>query len=63
MRGTKSANSALFIPISPDSHREDWHEAEMKKNKSDGGIYFVIVTKSMTSPRSGNVIDLKKEVE
>jgi len=45
MRGTKSANSELFIPISPDSHREDWEEAEMEKNKSDGGIYFVIVTK------------------
>jgi len=38
MQGTKSANSELF--------KDFWDEAEMKKNKSDGGIYFVIVTKS-----------------
>ncbi len=36
MRGAKSANSELF--------KDFWDEAEMKKNKSDGGIYFVIVT-------------------
>jgi len=36
MQGTKSANSELF--------KDFWDEAEMKKNKSDGGIYFIIVT-------------------
>ncbi len=38
MRGAKSANSELF--------KDFWDEAEMEKNKSDGGIYFVIVTKT-----------------
>ncbi len=36
MRGAKSANSELF--------KDFCAEAEMEKNKSDGGIYFVIVT-------------------
>jgi len=36
MQGTKSANSKLF--------KDFCNEAEMKKNESDGGIYFVIVT-------------------
>ncbi len=37
MQGAKSANSELF--------KDFWNEAEMEKNKSDGGIYFAIVTK------------------
>jgi len=36
MRGTKSANSELF--------KDFWDEAEMEKNKSNGGIYFGNVT-------------------
>jgi len=38
MPGTKSANSELF--------KDFWDEAEMEKNKSNGDIYFVIVTNS-----------------
>ncbi len=39
MRGAKSANSELF--------KDFWDDAEMEKNKSDGGIYFAIVTKAI----------------
>ncbi len=35
-RGVKSANSMLF--------KDFYNEEKMEKNKSNGGIYFVIVT-------------------
>ncbi len=42
IRCVKSANSALF--------KDFYKEVEMKKNKQDGGSYFIIIPKTYTAP-------------